>query len=199
MKNVLEWGLDEGFSLTYIESADTSLHRYFCPECRGNLTVKNHDFDGRTKAKHYAHSNNNSCHAAGESTLHINTKLFLYKKLTENKEYIVYIRVNIGDSIQYFPYNLLEGIDDIQLEKRSLANKYIPDISLYSKGRLLKAIEVVKAHEDTTLKVNTYRAEAIKALTIKVNPIVYKKLLRGSLPVFELHKKQTIAGILRSF
>lgn len=196
---MLEWALNEKFELEYVEAANASLHKYFCPECRGIVVAKNHNFEGRTKAKHFAHANHSStCPAAGESTLHINTKMFLYNKLTKSKEYTVYIKTRIGESIQYFSYNLLENVDDVQLEKRSLVNKYIPDISLYQEGKIIKAVEVVNTHEDTTLKINAYQAEAIKALILRVNPVVYKRLLRGSLPVFELHRKQTIATFLKS-
>lgn len=194
---MLEWALDENFNLEHINNADTKQHKYFCPECRALLAVKNRDFEGRTKAKHYAHYAGRHCPAAsnGESIVHINTKLFFYKHFSENTVYLVYLKVRIGKTLQYMEYNILENTDREEMEKRSLANKFTPDISLFYKNELVKAVEIVYTHEDTKIKTDMYAVKGVKVFTFKTNDKIYRKLLRGSVPVFTVGK-QSLAQIL---
>ena len=196
---MLEFGLDENFKLEFIDSADSTQHKYFCPECRSLLTVKNRDFEGRIKVKHFAHNYGRSCCMAGsdgESFLHVNTKLLLYKKLTENKKFPVYLKVRVGENIQHVEIDLLDGVDKIELEKKVLEGGIIPDISLYKGGILAKVIEVVVTHEDSRTKTIFYAVNGIKVFRVQVNDRVYKSLKRGSLPIFTIGK-QSLSNMLK--
>lgn len=180
---MLEWGLDENFKLTYVEEANASLHTYFCPECREKLDVKNHDFEFRTKRKHFSHSFGRKCsNASNESDLHRNTKLWLYEKLTIHKSFCVYIKCKIGGESQYIEYDLLEDVDEALLEKQTIGGLK-PDISLMRKGVLVKAIEIIHKHDDTEQKTVLYKGQKIKEFKFFTGDLVYKKLLRGSAPV----------------
>lgn len=196
---MLEWALNENFELEFIDNADSTQHKYFCSECRSLLSVKNRNFEGRVKVKHFAHNFGQSCAmsgSSGESFLHVNTKLLLYKRLTQGQGCPVYIKTKIGEAVQYIEVNLLQGVDKVELEKKSLDGKFIPDISLYQNGRLTKTVEIVHTHRDTIQKTQSYEHNDIRVFSLFTSELVYKRLKRGSLPVL-LVGKQSLSKLLR--
>ena len=191
---MLEWGLDEDFNLVYIKSADSSAHKYFCPECRALLIVKNRDFKDRERLrlKHFAHFTKAFCPASSsnsETMAHINTKLLMYDRLTQNKSCMAYLKVRVGETKQHIEFNLLEGVDRVELEKMTVGN-LIPDISLYVKGKLARVIEIVATHEDSDSKTECYATNEIMAFRLITNEQIYHRLKRGALPIFTIGKQQ---------
>lgn len=193
---MLEWALDESFKLTYVDEANSSIHKYFCPACRQFLDVKNRDFEDRTKAKHFAHSFGRVCkNPNNESDLHLNTKLLLYEKLLK-KEFNIFVKAKIGENPQYIEIDLKEGVDEVLLEAQTIEN-FMPDISLLQKNKLIKAVEVIHKHDDTVQKTQAYERSGIKVFKFFTSELTYKRLKRGSEPVFFIGK-QPLAFVLRS-
>jgi len=194
---MLEWALDENFDVVFINNADTSTHKYFCPVCRALLTVKNRDFEGRKKLKHYAHYTYTKClanMAFGETLAHINVKLFLYNKLKHSKTFAAFLKARMGESSQYIEIDILKGVETVELEKQTVGT-LIPDISLFSGGKVKRVIEVVVTHEDSEYKRLVYALKGIMCFRIKASDEVYHRLKRGGSPIFDV-KGQPISKVL---
>src|SRR4051812_133908 len=69
-----------GNKLTATEAALYAKQNYFCPNCGGDVNLRN----GLVKIEHFGHNPGNSCEYAGESLLHIQMKSQIFRNLTEN-------------------------------------------------------------------------------------------------------------------
>lgn len=65
-----------------------------------------------------------------------------------------------------FDYNLLQNVTNIMPEKK--VDNFIPDVSLFREGILIKAIEVVHTHEDELSKVEYYKNKKVDTIHVYV-------------------------------
>ena len=176
---MLEYAYDENGDFTYIENADSKLHTYKCPECNADLIVKNRVFEDRKKDPHFAHKDAEDCiGGSGESLEHRNTKILVYNLLKNSKQYIFTWGLKSKEEDEDFSdyavyYDLLQGVDEIVMEKQTLG-KFIPDISLKSNGKLLRAIEIVYTHKDEPAKTREYKLKHIDVFTVTTDKDIYK-------------------------
>lgn len=106
------------------------------------------------------------------------------------------MKAKIGENTQYIEIDLMEGADEVLLEAQTIEN-FRPDISLLQKNKLIKAIEVIHKHDDTVQKTQAYERSGIKVFKFFTSELTYKRLKRGSEPVFFIDK-QPLAFVLHS-
>ena len=65
-----------------------------------------------------------------------------------------------------FDYFLTDIIDNVNVEKKE--QKFWPDVSLFKKNKLIRAIEIIHTHDDSDDKTDYYRENKIDVIKIKV-------------------------------
>ncbi|WP_048183136.1 competence protein CoiA family protein [Methanosarcina siciliae] len=119
------YSLDGQRNPVYIESANPQ-NIYFCPDCNGEMIVKN---QGSIREHHFAHKNITDHEGCGESEIHSDTVLFLLQVfrslLAEGKNlkqvkncpepyargHIKYTKIPYGISTVE-PYNKIKAVGD---------------------------------------------------------------------------------------
>lgn len=190
------YSLDGQKNPVYIESANPQ-NIYFCPDCNGEMIVKN---QGAIREHHFAHKNCNDHDSCGESETHSDTVLFLleiFRSLLdegktlkqikscpepEAKGHVKYNEIPYGISSVYpynkikavgntFIYDILQNIDQVEREYSVTApdgSLFRPDLALLQKNKLIKAVEVVYSHEDSPEKTQFYQENMIDVIRVDV-------------------------------
>lgn len=184
------FALNEQDKPVNIEDAKPFVRKtYFCPECKSEMVVKN---QGKIKAHHFAHYNGNA--GEGESPAHSNFVLFLLDLLTEYLEssnpfvikricnenaakvqWVKDAQHGLIDDYSALHYSLLPFYCDILKDVVQIKREYVipgtywrPDLALLdSKGKVIRAVEVVFTHEDDLRKTEYYIENKIDVLRVE--------------------------------
>ena len=134
-----------------------------CPLCQTSVILKL----GTLRAHHYAHQSEVDCVATQpETALHLNAKYYLYSQLQQCRS--IHIEINCIENCGIQRQILwLQEWDDIVVER--YVNGYRPDITLFSKGSPVGALEVFVSHSVGETKASWFLENQIRGLEISVN------------------------------
>ncbi len=191
------YSLDCQGNPVYVESADPQ-STYFCPDCKGEMIVKN---QGAIREHHFAHKNIDNHIGYGESETHSDAVLWLQETLRallnkgnsfkqiktcpepNSRGYNKYeeIPYGISNTDPYklkikavggtFVYDILENIDRVEREytvKAPDGSLFRPDLALLQGNRLVRAVEVVYSHEDSPEKARYYKENMIDVVRVDI-------------------------------
>ena len=150
-----------------------------CPVCKRPVTLRL----GPIRAFHAAHQPDDICAVTQpETSLHINTKYYLYNQLRSMTKIIVDLRCNGLNGEQGYPYwkecakastkptVYFKGWDEVVVEHQ--LDQFRPDITLRRNGQVIGAVEVLVTHSVEPNKAKYFGALSIPWIEVDAEDVL---------------------------
>ena len=145
-----------------------------CPVCRNPVVMKL----GAARASHCAHRPADDCVLKrGETALHFNTKMYLYRQLSKGGALTVIESCagvpEIADCAETHARVWLEDWDAVEVELCLESRR--PDLVLLKGGQVVGAVEIFVTHKVDAAKAADLRDRGIPWVEVKATPGLYEK------------------------